>query len=75
MLFQITRGAPDIPMSHARKTPVRLTMETLEVGDAFVVDNFKDAQRAIDARKAMSPMRFSVRKLPRNAGWQVRREE
>lgn len=75
MLYQITRGAPDIPMAHSRKTPVRLTMEALEVGDAFIVDNWTDATRAIDARKRMAPKRFSVRKLPVNAGWQVRREE
>lgn len=74
-MYTILKSVESIPHMHSRKTRERRTMEELEIGDAFVVDDEDAAQRARWARRNLEPKKFSIRKLTADGGWQIRREE
>jgi len=75
MGYEIIRAATPAPVHYARSKSIeRLTMEELEVGDAFMVHDYDAHLRCVYARAEMKPKKFSVRKVP-SKGWQVRRVE
>lgn len=77
MTYSIVKNAQPVPgkPQDALKCAERVTMELLEVGDAFTVAEFTASRRCIWARKALHPAKFTVRKQADGSGWQIRRVE
>jgi hypothetical protein len=74
IVYEILKNAPEAPMPLATpKTPERVAMEQLEVGDAFVVKKEGAMLSARTARYRLKPKMFTVRQLADGEGWQVRR--
>ena len=74
-MYEIQRNAPEVPVDPGGagvKSPERIAMEQLQVGDAFMADTYEAMQRARWARPRLAPKQFSVRKVG-GQGWQVRR--
>lgn len=64
--------APVRPTGGAVKTPERLAMEQLEVGDGFWITDPARRVVARNARKTLTPKGFTVQRVA-GQGWQVRR--
>lgn len=72
--YEIVRNMPETGALPGGRpaAPEREAMQQLEVGDGFWITEYERVRPARDARRALVPREFTVRKVP-NQGWQVRR--
>lgn len=74
MPYEIVRNMPsrESQPPYRDRSPERIAMEQLEIGDGFWITDERRLSTARSARYGLHPKLFTIRKVS-GQGWQVRR--